>query len=129
MDGMRIALSAELEQTTERIIGAAFKVSRELGHGFLEAIYKKALLHEMSLAGLTVLEEVSYQVRYRGQPVGTYITDLVVEDRVIVDLKAIEKLAQPHVGQVLNYLKASNLPVGLLVNFGIPRLEIRRVLS
>lgn len=125
---MRINLPAELEQITERIIGAAFEVSRELGHGFLEAIYRKALRHEMTLAGLKVLEEVSYQVQYRGQPVGTYIADLLVEDRVIVELKAVEKLAQPHVGQVLNYLKASHLPVGLLLNFGAPRLEIRRVL-
>ena len=125
---MRINLPAELEQITERIIGAAFEVSRGLGHGFLESIYQKALRHEMVLAGLKVLEEVSYQVRYRGQPVGAYIADLVVEDRVIVELKAVEKLAQPHVGQVLNYLKASNLPVGLLLNFGTPRLEIRRIL-
>ena len=125
---MRINLPVELEQVTERIIGGAFEVSRDLGHGFLEAIYKKALLHELSLAGLKVLEEVSYQVQYRSQPVGTYIADLVVEDRVVVELKAVEKLAQPHVGQVLNYLKASNLPVGLLLNFGTPRLEIRRVL-
>lgn len=125
---MRINLPVELEQITERIIGAAFEVSRELGHGFLEAIYRKALRHEMTLVGLKVLEEVSYQVQYRGHPVGTYIADLLVEDRVIVELKAIEKLAQPHVGQVLNYLKASHLPVGLLLNFGAPRLEIRRVL-
>lgn len=125
---MRINLPAELEQITEHIIGAAFEVSRGLVHGFLESIYQKALRHEISLAGLKVLEEGSYQVQYRGQPVGTYIANIVVEDRVIVELKAVEKLAQPHIGQVLSYLKASNLPVGLLLNFGTPRLEIRKVL-
>lgn len=125
---MRIKLADDIEALTERIIGAAFEVSRELGHGFAETVYKKALRHELFSTGLHAVEEVPFRIHYRGEPVGTYIADLIVEGRVIVELKAVEKLIQPHVGQVLNYLKASALPVGLLLNFGAPRLEIRRVL-
>ncbi|WP_096703612.1 GxxExxY protein [Magnetospirillum sp. 15-1] len=125
---MRLRLSDELEAITERIIGAAFEVSRTLGHGFAESVYKNALRHELALAGLKAAEEVRFEIRYRDQAVGTYIADLIVADRVVVELKAVEKLAPPHVGQVLNYLKAGRLPVGLLLNFGTPRLEIRRVL-
>lgn len=126
---MKKNLPPHLEQVTERIIGAAFAVSRELGHGFLEAVYKKSLLIELESCGLRADLERRFDITYRGQFAGHYVADLVVEGLVIVELKAVEALAQPHVGQVLNYLKASRLSVGLLLNFGKPRLEIRRVLA
>lgn len=125
---MRLKLPDHIEAMTERVIGAAFEVSRTLGHGFAEAVYRGALRHELTLNGQAVSEEARFDVVYRGQAVGTYVADLIVENAVIVELKAVEKLAQAHVGQVLNYLKATRLPVGLLLNFGTPRLEIRRVL-
>lgn len=117
-----------LNALTERIIGAAFSVANALGHGFLEVVYRNALFEELSLTGIAVRKEQAFPVQYRERQVGLYVADLVVEDRVIVELKAIDGLAQAHAAQVLNYLKASNLPVGLLLNFGRPKLEIRRVM-
>lgn len=125
---MRVSLGTALDSLTERIIGAAFAVHNILGHGFAETVYKKALFRELADAGLAAATEVPFQVDYKGDSVGSYYADIVVENVVIVELKACETLGQPHVNQVLNYLKVSNLPVGLLLNFGKPSLEIRRVL-
>jgi len=108
-------------------LAAAFEVSNILGNGFLEAVYQKALLKELSLAGLFVEREVSYRISYKGDPVGTYIADLVVERSVVVELKAIEALGPSHVGQCLNYLRASRLHTALLLNFGKPKLEFKRI--
>ncbi|CUW37316.1 conserved protein of unknown function [Magnetospirillum sp. XM-1] len=116
-----------LNALTERIIGAAFAVANALGHGFLEIVYRNALFEELSLTGLAVRKEQPFPVHYRDRQVGLYVADLEVEDRVIVELKTTDGLAQAHAAQVLNYLKASGLPVGLLLNFGRPKLEIRRV--
>jgi GxxExxY protein len=116
-----------LNALTERIIGAAFAVANALGHGFLEVVYRNALFEELSLGGISVKKEQAFPVHYRGRQVGLYVADLVVEDRAIVELKAIDGLAQSHAAQVLNYLKASGLPVGLLMNFGRPKIEIRRI--
>lgn len=116
-----------LNSLTERIIGAAFAVANVLGHGFLEIVYRNALFEELSLAGIAVRKEQAFPVHYRDRQVGLYVADLVVDGRVIVELKAIDGLAQAHAAQVLNHLKASDLPVGLLLNFGRPKLEIRRV--
>lgn len=125
---MRVHIDPRLEGLTERVIGAAFEVSAVLGHGFLESVYRKALLKQLSMVGLNAAQEVSYRINYCGEDVGLYIADLVVEGTVIVELKAVDALTQAHRAQVLNYVKASGLPVGLLLNFGTPRLEIRRVL-
>ena len=125
---MRAALDPRLDALTERIIGAAFAVSNELGHGFLESVYKKAMVEELRHADLSVVVELHFPIRYRNANIGHYIADLVVEELVIVELKAIEGLTKAHYSQVLNYLKASGLPVGLLFNFGVPRIEMRRVL-
>jgi GxxExxY protein len=125
---MRVSIDPALEAITEKIIGCAFAVSRNLGHGFLEAVYKNALDLELTACGLSVAKERPFSVRYRGQPVGTYVADLVVDDAVIVELKAVSAISPAHGAQVLNYLKASGLPVGLLLNFGAPRVEVRRVL-
>jgi GxxExxY protein len=126
---MKIQIPTHLEQITERVIRAAYDVSNELGHGFLEGVYQKALAYQMFLSGMRAQHEVPYDIRYRGQFVGRYIADLVVEELVIVELKAIEGLTASHSGQVLNYLRASGLSVGLLLNFGKPRLEIKRILA
>lgn len=125
---MNGALPPATEKITEAVIGAAFEVSRLMGHGFLEAVYRRSLGHELGLRGLKWREEVAYHLAYKGNPVGTYVADLLVEDTVIVELKAVDALNPQHTGQVLNYLKAADLTVGLLLNFGKPRLEVKRVL-
>lgn len=112
----------------EQVIAAAFAVSNALGHGFLEVVYRNALVEELVARDIHGIIEKSYPVHYRGKVVGRYTADLVVEDAVIVELKAIEALAKVHHIQVLNYLKASGLPVGLLFNFGLPKIQIKRVL-
>ncbi len=112
-------------QTTERIIGAAYKVYNELGHGFAERVYENALALEMDTAGLSVRRQEPIQVLYRGQVVGDYVADLVVDDKVIVEVKAVAGLDGAHEAQLVNYLKATGIEVGLLINFG-PQIEIKR---
>ena len=119
---------ADLNGLTEKIIGGAFAVSRVLGHGFLEAVYKNALAVELTMAGLDFRMEQAFPVHYREEKIGHYVADLVVENLVVVELKTVEALSGIHTAQVINYLKASNLSTGLLLNFGKPRLEIKRVL-
>ena len=125
---MRVILDPEMEALTGKIIGCAFAVARTLGHGFLEAIYRNALAEELSANGLHIRIEAPFPVYYRDKPMGNYIADLVVEDTVIVETKAVDALVKAHQAQVLNYLKASRLSVGLLFNFSKPTLEMKRVL-
>ncbi|CAA7618352.1 conserved hypothetical protein [Magnetospirillum sp. LM-5] len=126
---MRVTLSQEQESLTERIIGAAFQVSASLGHGFLEAVYRKAMIVGLRQTGMNVEEEVPFTVRYLGAPVGTYLADLCVESQVLVELNSVAEWNAAHRSQVVNYLRASGLPVGLLINFGQPKVEVRRVLA
>ncbi|MFC7332428.1 GxxExxY protein [Rhodocista pekingensis] len=126
MDG---AIDPEIQETTGQILSAAFAVSSALGHGFLEGVYRKALLHELMLRGLRPREEVHFRVRYRDADCGSYIADLVVDGRVIVELKAVAALLPAHRAQLLNYLRASGLRAGLLLNFGTPKLTYARVLN
>lgn len=125
---MKVSLGADLDGLTERIVGAAFAVHNTLGHGFAEMVYKKALLRELRDGGLTASTEVPFQIHYKGDAVGSYFADIVVEQRVIVELKVCEALGQPHLRQVVNYLRVSGLPAGLLFNFAGSSLAIRRVL-
>lgn len=125
---MRIRLDERLERLTETVIGSAYEVAGSLGHGFLEAVYRNALHHELEERGLVVEAERHYPVHYKAKQVGTYYADLVVAETVIIELKTVETLTRDHVSQVINYLRASGLSVGLLINFGLPRIQIRRVL-
>lgn len=93
---MNGALPPATEKITEAVIGAAFEVSRLMGHGFLEAVYRRSLGHELGLRGLKWREEVAYHLAYKGNPVGTYVADLLVEDTVIVELKAVDALNPQH---------------------------------
>ncbi len=124
----RASLEPALDGLTERVVGAALAVSNGLGHGFLEAVYRNAVFEELRLSGLAVQAEKAFSVHYRGKRVGVYVADLVVADRVIVELKAVAALSDAHTAQLLNYLRVSQLPVGLLMNFGTPRLQWRRVI-
>ena len=117
----------EVNRLSERIIGCAFQALNTLGAGFLEKIYENALAHEMRKAGLAVAQQQGITVTYDGVVVGEYNVDLLVEETVIVELKAIRVLDNAHTAQCLNYLKATGLHPCLLLNFGKSRLEIQRV--
>ena len=112
---------------TERVIGCAFKVSNMLGSGFVEKVYENALVYELQKAGLDVGKQHHIQVYYDGVVVGHFIADLLVEEKVLVELKAVKELQTLHTAQALNYLKASGLNACLLLNFGRPKLEIKRI--
>jgi GxxExxY protein len=114
---------------TEKILGAAFEVMNTLGPGFSEKVYERALVLELQLRGVKAMQQASLSVFYKGQRVGDYFADLLVEDEIVVELKVADTLAKEHVGQCLNYLKASNRQVCLLINFQNPRLEWKRVLN
>jgi GxxExxY protein len=116
-----------LEELTSKILEACFEVANELGHGFLESVYRRALVVALRQKGLSVETEVSLQVMFRGQPVGDFCADLIVERQVLVELKAVRALAPEHQAQVINYLKATGIDVGLLVNFGTPKIEFKRL--
>jgi GxxExxY protein len=112
-------------ETTEKIIGAAYAVYNTLGFGFVEKVYENALALELKGRGLRVVQQQPIPVLYRGQVVGDYAADLVVDDRVIVEIKAVSGLSKVHEVQLVNYLKATEIEVGLLMNFGT-ELEFKR---
>ena len=114
------------EDLTGRILEACFEVINELGSGFLESVYEKALNIALTQKGLLVKAHFPISVSFRGHAVGQFFADLLVEEKVIVELKAVTALAGEHQAQIINYLKASGIEVGLLVNFGRPKLEYRR---
>jgi GxxExxY protein len=111
-----------------RIIGCAFTVANTLGPGFVEKVYENALAHELRKAGLAIEQQRGVAVTYDGVIVGEYATDLMVDGAVIVELKAVRELDDIHRAQCLNYLKATGLCVCLLINFGKPRLEVKRLM-
>ena len=115
------------QEITERILAACFEVAGELGAGFLESVYEKALLIALRQKGLEAEEQCPIRVHFRGVPVGEFFADLLVEEKVVVELKAVKALAPEHQAQVINYLKATGIEVGLLVNFGSPKIEYRRL--
>jgi GxxExxY protein len=117
------------EDLTHKIIGAAFDVYKELGYGFLEKIYERALIHELKSRGLEVESQKSIKVFYKGQSVGDYIADLWVDGKVIVELKAEKEINSKHEAQLINYLKATNLKVGLLINFGQSKCQPKRIVN
>ena len=112
---------------TERIVSCAYSVSNALGAGFLEKVYENALAYELRQAGLTVRQQYVMKVRYRGIVVGDYAVDLLVEDSVLVELKAAKGIEDVFLAQCLNCLRASGRKVCLLLNFGAPRLQVRRI--
>lgn len=117
------------EELTGKILEASFEVIRELGGGFLEGVYQNALLIALRQKGIKADARVPLSVRFRGEVVGEYFADLFVDSKVIVELKAVKALAPEHQAQLINYLKATGIEVGLLINFGRPKLEYRRLYS
>ena len=115
------------DSLTERVIAAIFEVSNTLGAGFLEKVYERALLRELALRGISATPQASFAVIYKGQSVGEYFADILVEDALVVELKCVERLAGEHTAQCLNYLRASGRTVCLLVNFQRPKVEWKRI--
>ena len=115
------------EELTGKILEASFEVIKELGAGFLEGVYEKALLVALRQKGIEARNQVPLNVLFRGQVVGDYYADILVEGKVIVELKAVKMLMPEHQAQLINYLKATGIQVGLLINFGNPKLEYRRL--
>lgn len=111
---------------TRAVIRCAFDVQNELGSGFLESVYEKAMLISLEEAGIPARSQVPIGVHFRGQLVGDFYADLLVDEKVIVELKAVERLTPQHKAQVINYLNATGIPVGLLLNFGSPKVDFQR---
>ena len=114
------------KELTKKIIGACMEVSNELGCGFLEGVYERALLIALRDNGLEAVAQAPITVRFRDCVVGDFSADIVVENAVIVELKVVRTISPEHEAQLMNYLRAGEIGVGLLINFGKPRLEWRR---
>ncbi|QEH36224.1 hypothetical protein OJF2_47840 [Aquisphaera giovannonii] len=129
-EGLRgLATGSEWNNVTEVVIGAAFKVLNAMGTGFLEKVYENALAVEPTSRGVSFEQQKAVPVRYRGVVVGEYFADLIVAGTVIVELKCTKEHHEVFVAQCLNHLKATGLPLCLLLNFGKPQLEIHRLRS
>jgi len=116
-----------LNPLSKRIIGCALTVANTLGSGFLERVYENALAHQLRKAGLEVTQQCGIAVTYDGITVGEYFVDLLVEEAVLIELKTVRALDGAHRAQCLNYLRATGRHLCLLMNFGLPRLEVRRI--
>jgi len=114
------------EDLTYKIRGAIFEVNRVLGHGFLEKVYENALMIELQEKGLKAESQVPISVQYKKREVGEYFADIVVENKVILEIKDVESLGKIHEAQILNYLKATDYEIGFLVNFTHPKAVIKR---
>ena len=119
-------MTEKINDITYTINGAVYEVNKVLGAGFLEKVYEKALLVELRQRGLKTESQTPITVRYKDEVVGEYFADIVVEGQVILELKAVEQLQKIHEAQLLNYLKATEYKIGLLINFTHPKAEIKR---
>ncbi len=118
----------EYHELTEKIIGCAYRVYNKMGFGFLESVYEKCLLIELRKAGLNAQSQKPITVTYENEIVGEFIADIVVEDTVILELKSVRRIIEAHEVQLVNYLVATGKPVGLLINFGEHKVEVKRKL-
>jgi GxxExxY protein len=114
------------EKTTEKIIACAYRVYNTMGFGFLESVYEKCLLIELKSAGLNAVAQQPITVTYEGQEVGHFIADIIVENDIILELKSVKCIHQAHEVQMVHYLVATGKDVGLLINFGESKVEIKR---
>ncbi len=119
----------ELDGITRKVIGCAYDVANGLGAGFLEKVYENALVHELRKAGLRAEQQRSIQIMYDGVVVGDYTVDILVEECVLVELKAAKALDDVHFAQCMNYLRATGMRVCLLLNFGSPKLQVKRLVN
>ncbi len=116
----------EFESLTEKIIGCAYQVYNKMGYGFLESVYEKCMLIELRKAGLKSEYQKPITVQYDGEVVGQFVADIFVEDTIIIELKSVKTIAKAHEVQLVNYLVATGKDVGLLINFGEQKVEVKR---
>lgn len=114
------------EELTQKIIGCAYAVYNKMGFGFLESVYEKCLLIELEKAGLKVESQSPINVFYEGELVGEFFADIIVEDTIIVELKSVRRVVRAHEVQLVNYLTATKKEVGLVLNFGPEKVEVKR---
>jgi len=118
----------EYEEVTEKIIGCAYRVYNKMGFGFLESVYEKCLLIEMQKTGLKTESQKPITVSYENEIVGEFVADIIVNNAIIVELKSVKQIVKAHEVQLVNYLVATGKPVGLIINFGERKVEIKRKL-
>lgn len=130
-DTMEIAANGRelMNNLIEKVIGAVYEVANVLGSGFLEKVYERALVKELGMRGLNAEAQVPIQVSYKDEFVGDYYADILIEKKLIVELKCAERLGNDHLAQCLNYLKATGHGIALLVNFQHPKVEWKRVVN
>lgn len=116
----------EYKDLTEKIIGCAYRVYNKMGFGYLESVYEKCMLIELDKTGFDIESQKPIRVQYNGEVVGDFIADILVNDTVIWELKSVRKLVEAHEVQLVNYLVATGKPVGLLINFGETKVEVKR---
>ena len=116
-----------VNKITELIIGSAYEVANELGSGFLEKVYENSLCIELRRKGLEAEQQKRITVLYKGDVVGEYVADILVNNEIILELKTIKSIENIHIAQCLNYLKATDKSLGLIINFGNPKVEIKRI--
>jgi len=116
----------QYEQLTEKVISCAYHVYNKMGFGFLESVYEKCLLIELQKEGLNVESQKPITVLYEGETVGEFMADIVVEDTIILELKSVRQVAKAHEAQLVNYLVATGKPVGLIINFGEYKVDVKR---
>ena len=120
-------MNADLNSLTENVLSAVFEVSNTLGAGFLEKVYARALVIELGIRGIQAKSQTSFAVTYKGQCVGDFFADILVEDVLVIELKCVERLANEHMAQRLNYLRASERTLCLLINFQRPKVGWKRI--
>ena len=116
-----------LKELSYAVVGAAMEVHRTLGPGFLESVYEEALAHELALRGIPFERQKRLPVQYKGQLVGEYVADLIVDDEIILELKAVSKITAAHEAQAHHYLAATGLHLAILLNFGAASLQQKRI--
>ena len=119
-------MAMQNKELTKKIIGCAYVVYNKMGFGFLESVYEKCLLLELKKAGLLAESQKPLTMRYEGEVVGEFVADIVVEDTVILELKSVRQITKAHEIQLVNYLVATGRPVGLILNFGESKVQVKR---
>lgn len=114
------------DSVTENVIGCAIRLHKALGPGFLEQIYHRGMAHELQKSGIRFIEQAAMQVEYDGVVLGDYFADFLIEDHVVLELKAVSTMTKAHEIQLVNYLNALKFDLGLLINFGGSRIEVKR---
>ena len=120
-------LDFKYKKLTYEIINCAFEVHNQIGSGFLEKVYENSLIHELDLRGIKIEPQKAIKVFYKNKEVGNYIPDIIVDNKVILEIKAVDQISNIHRAQLLNYLKASGYEVGLIINFAQTKLEYQRL--